>query len=590
MAEKKSTSRIHRRTALFLCLFSVSAILFFADAANAQRQNRSSTTISDRLFEPEFYSQLKSNGEVEGRLIGPQYAGQKLSREPVLAIVLERFIKAAADQGIPEKDITKAIFAGHFNLDFEDLELAWGGVDIYDTNRDEMWNKRFGAIGNIGEVRTIINGQEVTRSGKDILLRVYMHKNFSEFPKYYRRNPDANLTYDQMVARFREEYPDSSQYQYEVKSLENTLKFRVGHISAYSYFKLVAKDCCPTFHLRKDYEDLRSKLYIPSIQKALAKTNTPPSTTVRPGFVRQAPSTPSTTKKTTTQPKIPVKATCDGLAAHPEDKGSTGAGVADEKIVSGPAIEKCSQAVRQSPNVARLHFQLGRAYWAAKRYDEALDAFLKAEEMEYAPAYFYLGQAYEQGLIEGEKADPAAARNLYMIAASEGFEPAVRAYQESMGDEPDFSEFKQPDLLQALYEGNLEGLNRARRETLLYIGGIQQFLDMPQDAFPPNEYDPTCQPQNDPALRDLMRKIALVELFGLHPDSSSVDIYMFIRRRATNRMYVSILQDWEKIVQDGVNDFYLFTYDYGSCEGEAARKVYATIKRFVMENSARLPK
>ena len=124
------------------------------------------------------------------------------------------------------------------------------------------------------------------------------------------------------------------------------------------------------------------------------------------------------------------KPSCDELTAHPDDKDKTGAGVLDESIDAELGIEQCAAAVEQNPQTARLHFQLGRAYWAAERYDEALESFLRAEEMDYAPAYFYIGMAYEDGLIEGEEPDLAMARDMYMIAASEGFAPAILAYQD----------------------------------------------------------------------------------------------------------------------------------------------------------------
>jgi tetratricopeptide (TPR) repeat protein len=275
-------------------------------------------------------------------------------------------------------------------------------------------------------------------------------------------------------------------------------------------------------------------------------------------------------------------ATCDSLAGHPEDKGRlrTVTGVADEKILSHLAIEKCSQAVRQSPTMARFHFQLGRAYWAAKRYDEALDAFLKAEEMEYAPAYFYLGQAYEQGLIEGEKADPAAAQNLYMIAASEGFEPAVRAYQGSRGDEPDFSEFKQPALLQALYEGNLEALNKDRRLALLYIRGIYNLLEAEPDF---EGADPTCRKIVDRATAKELSRIVRVEILKLDPEPSLLTDGLFALQCQRDPACVEKFKRDAVFIQEGTEDFYLFAYDYGTCEGAAVGKVYATIKRFVMD-------
>src|SRR5439155_6836750 len=108
-------------------------------------------------------------------------------------------------------------------------------------------------------------------------------------------------------------------------------------------------------------------------------------------------------------------------------------GVADEKISTATAIQQCSLAVRQSPATARFHFQLGRAYFAAKQYDKAAPAFLKAQEAKYAPSFFYLGEVYRRGLIKGEKADPEFAKDLYQMAAAEGFAPAILALGGTVG-------------------------------------------------------------------------------------------------------------------------------------------------------------
>lgn len=256
------------------------------------------------------------------------------------------------------------------------------------------------------------------------------------------------------------------------------------------------------------------------------------------------------------QPARKSNATCDDLAAHPEDKGRSGTGVADEKIAPVTAIEQCALAVQQSPNAARFHFQLGRAYWAAKQYDEALDAFLKAEEMGYAPAYFYLGQAYEQGLIAGEQADPAVARNLYMIAAAEGFGPAIRAYQGTMGSmaagEIDFSEFKQPALLRAFYEENYDALNKERNKALFYAKGIIDFLNTDPQQFE-------------------------------EPDLACIQIASVAVSKELARLTRNAARDGteDTIQGQGMNDIYLFAYDYGTCEGAAVGQVYDTIERFV---------
>lgn len=286
-----------------------------------------------------------------------------------------------------------------------------------------------------------------------------------------------------------------------------------------------------------------------------------------------------------TSPVNLKNATCDTLAAHPEDKKRLGAGIADERIVAGAAIEKCTLAVEENPDEARFHFQLGRAYWKARRYDEALEAFLKAEEMNYAPAVFYLGQAYEKGFISGEKADPAAAKNLYLIAASEGFEPAIRAYQELAGNEPDFSEFKQPRLMKALYDGDLEAFNQNRVDAVAYAVGVENFITIPD-----SEYDPTCKGLIDTATNDKLRKMLYMNIFGLPAEAvnwSDERVGAATLPKFFDPRFNMMLARYQKVKDDGTNDLYLLSYDYGTCKGAIVKKVYSTVKRFVNEKYLR---
>jgi len=273
-------------------------------------------------------------------------------------------------------------------------------------------------------------------------------------------------------------------------------------------------------------------------------------------------------------------ATCDSLAAHPDDKGRVGTGVADEKLVAAAVIQKCTLALEQNPDEARFYFQLGRGYWKAQKYDDALDAFLKAEEMKYIPAYFYLGQAYEKGLIAGEKADTATAKNLYVIAASEEFTPAVRAYQSLVGNEPDFSEFKRPGLMKALYEGDLETFNKDRVDSIGYAVGIENFLTDSE------EYDATCTKIQDDATNKNLKVMLYVDIFGLTPDAvywSDERLGFAMLPKLLTYEFNNKLSRFKSLSEDGTNDFYLLAYDYGTCEGEIVKKVYSNLKRFVKE-------
>jgi tetratricopeptide (TPR) repeat protein len=122
-------------------------------------------------------------------------------------------------------------------------------------------------------------------------------------------------------------------------------------------------------------------------------------------------------------PTEPVAA-CDALAAHRDDPRKTGTGMADEYINTARAIAACDQAVKAEPKSARLWFQLGRAYWAAERFEEAIEKFVESAQMGHGGALAYLGDATLYG-VGGLEPDPETAKGLYEQAAKAGFKPAA---------------------------------------------------------------------------------------------------------------------------------------------------------------------
>jgi hypothetical protein len=122
-------------------------------------------------------------------------------------------------------------------------------------------------------------------------------------------------------------------------------------------------------------------------------------------------------------PAEPVAA-CDALAAHRDDPRKTGTGMADEYIDTARAIAACDQAVKAEPKSARLWFQLGRAYWAAERFEEAIEKFVESAQMGHGGALAYLGDATLYG-VGGLEPDPETAKGLYEQAAKAGFKPAA---------------------------------------------------------------------------------------------------------------------------------------------------------------------
>lgn len=186
---------------------------------------------------------------------------------------------------------------------------------------------------------------------------------------------------------------------------------------------------------------------------------------------------------------------CDRYAAHPSDPHRWAAGVEDSQIIPGPAVTFCRAAVDEHPGTPRFAFQLGRSLWAANQIHEGTAVFLTLKEtFEYGPAYAYLADAYMYGLgsIETDKEKAVA---FYQIAANKGFSPAAdilfalsrpddtaeRAF--SIGDDTrvlkqpkerimspqhaiakqgvtfDPNQYTQPEMVGALYSGNLSHLN-----------------------------------------------------------------------------------------------------------------------------------
>ncbi len=120
-------------------------------------------------------------------------------------------------------------------------------------------------------------------------------------------------------------------------------------------------------------------------------------------------------------------ATCDQAAASPLDQNRPGGveGVAPDKIVPNIAIPACAAAAKDAPNDARIAFQLGRAYFAAKDYESARAQYTKADELGYALATNNLAVMYLDGL--GVPRDKKLALQFFEKAANGGVATAMVA-------------------------------------------------------------------------------------------------------------------------------------------------------------------
>lgn len=495
----------------------------------------------------------------------------------------DELLKAASAAGVQEKDITRAILEGRIHPKLEDLKLAEMNV-----GGGRGWNARFGSMGSLATVKTIFQGKPATLTGKDLLAKIFMTRGAS-FQTYVGKPPDLSLTYAQTVAFVKKTKPDL------VSWVEGQMPIIDAELSVATYFAGDRSTQIPGF--QSDYEALGSA----------PPPATPLVSSTRP--VSPKPSTPLAASTVAgTAPGGAVKA-CDDLAAHPDDKGKTSAGVMDEKINAVLAIERCSSAAQQEPQSGRLHFQLGRAYWKAEKYDEALEAFLKAEELEYAPAYFYIGMAYEDGLIEGEKADLAMARDMYMIAASEGFEPAVRAFEDfEEAWEVDFKkDFTNPAFAQAIYEDKFEFYEaykgpgkeklEQREKFLVYLRGVHDYL-----KETPASEDAACPAMvSNEVSQDLDGIFRVNNGMPFRPGKNFMEEMQAMQRassRGKNPSLGGALEEAFDVIgrrgpaiqiyrQAGVDDMYAITA-YGGCAGPPAQRFYANIAEWITKAAARL--
>ena len=130
---------------------------------------------------------------------------------------------------------------------------------------------------------------------------------------------------------------------------------------------------------------------------------------------------------------------CDRLAAHAFDTQAVTEGVPVEKLDAPKARDACEAAVREHPEVARFHSQLGRAYLALRRNAEALRAFERAAEMGHRRAAAVIGGFHLVGMLVPQ--DPDRARALYHHAAEAGDITAAQGlgqmYYEGRGVERD---------------------------------------------------------------------------------------------------------------------------------------------------------
>lgn len=89
-------------------------------------------------------------------------------------------------------------------------------------------------------------------------------------------------------------------------------------------------------------------------------------------------------------PEAPVT-DCDRMAAHPLDPDKKLPGLGSKEIDLPKAIEACQASVKQYPDEARFHYQLGRVLFYSGKKAEAMHALYNAVDRGHAQATFVTG-------------------------------------------------------------------------------------------------------------------------------------------------------------------------------------------------------
>jgi len=115
---------------------------------------------------------------------------------------------------------------------------------------------------------------------------------------------------------------------------------------------------------------------------------------------------------------------CDRLAANPPDPDRVVAGVTRKDVDLPAAIAACERAVKEFPQEARFHYQLGRVRNYHGDIEPGLEHFRRAADLGYRQAWFILG-ALVNNKREGVAHDPCKLEQYWLTASRMGH-PAAR--------------------------------------------------------------------------------------------------------------------------------------------------------------------
>jgi hypothetical protein len=212
---------------------------------------------------------------LDGAQIDASLAGRQMNRRDIEIFVSLRLFTRARSAGFTESTINQAIFSGAFAPYLDDLGMMIAGMEpaTPTVERSEFWHvgewrRRFGALIDMPSVNTIVNGREITRTGRDLVLRVARREAFRPPVLSRFANHDEFLAYSDVIAELGD---DSA----SIRQLDHALAQTSQWLTPYAYFSLEDRSGRPSrsgnappyggrygpSHLTGDYNALRQRAF-----------------------------------------------------------------------------------------------------------------------------------------------------------------------------------------------------------------------------------------------------------------------------------------------------------------------------------------
>ncbi len=274
---------------------------------------------------------------------------------------------------------------------------------------------------------------------------------------------------------------------------------------------------------------------------------------------------------------------CEALAGHPSDptNPTSRPGVADEYLYEQDAFDEaysqCLQALESCPDSARVLFAMGRLYYIAEHYDEAMQYLSKASLQGHAAAKAYLAELTE---------DPDTAIALYQEAIAGGFSLAQLWFEARLERDSnsattalDFSIFNFPPLIQAFYNQDIEYLDSLGLIPYMYLGRFYEKIS--------NDYI-GCPTLLDPRVRKGLTVQGMHMIFQFIAEGA-FEKMLFKMAETYNRgghmgamdWMVNASMDLEVFKSQATQDALILIEQFG-CEADVSKRIKEGIEKFLI--------